>query len=274
MDSLHHQSKKAKNHTAVASSIAQLQDKKAAFQLLDNRPETVVQQKLQEQITQKTTPIQLQSASSSSVIQLGKNKDKKDDDKKKFKKAVKISRKKRKVRKSGYESDSEDWVPPSHRRKHRQTFSKKLRRDVIMRGALRNKNRMYVCPGCGKPLADSKGREIKTFYISKSKKRHNIVSAQLDHYPPWAGRLKKLKAKRKSDQEIRKDHDDPTRLRPLCRDCNQSHKYENVKELPDSGYTDDEYQSDDEARDKEIWKKYRKDDDDNAGAGAGAGITA
>ena len=269
MDSLQHQSKKTPKQTTAASAVSQKTSKKDVFQLLDNRPETIIQQKKQQQITEKTTPVQLQAkTASSNIIQFGR---KKDD--KKRKKTFKVARKIKKVRKSGYESDSEDWVPPSARRKHRQTFSKKLRREVIMRGALRNKNRMYVCPGCGKPLADRKGQEIKTFYISKSKKRHNIVSAQLDHYPPWAGRLKKLKAKKKSDEEIRKDHDDPTRLRPLCRECNQSHQFEKVKELPDSGYTDDEYESENEARDKEIWKKYRKDDDDNAGAG-GTGVTA
>ncbi|PTX63689.1 hypothetical protein C8N46_101293 [Kordia periserrulae] len=254
MESLRHHSKNSPKHTAVANGIAQQKSQKTTFQLLDNRPATVIQQKK----WQQTTSSQNSKITTSNAIQLVKKYEKK---------------KKKKVTKSGYESDSEDWVPSSARRKHRQTFSKKLRREVIMRGALRNKNRMYVCPGCGRPLADRKGREIKTFFISKSKKRHNIVSAQLDHYPPWAGRLKKLKAKKKSDEEIRKDHDDPTRLRPLCRECNQSHKFENVKELPDSGYTDDEYESDNEARDKEIWKKYRKDDDDNAGTG-GSGITA
>ncbi|KAB8156052.1 hypothetical protein EZY14_002215 [Kordia sp. TARA_039_SRF] len=261
MDSLQHQSKKTPKQTTTASAVSQKISKKDAFQLLDNRPETVVQQKMQQQITEKTATTSSQNSkiTASNAIQLVKRYEKK--------------KKKKKAKKSGYESDSEDWVPPSARRKHRQTFSKALRRRVIMKGALRNKNRMYVCPGCGKPLADRKGREIKTFYISKSKKRHNIVSAQLDHYPPWAGRLKKLKAKKKSDEEIRKDHDDPTRLRPLCRECNQSHKFEKVKDLPDSGYTDDEYESDNEARDKEIWKKYRKDDDDNAGAG-GTGVTA
>ena len=96
----------------------------------------------------------------------------------------------------------------------------------------------------------------------------------MDHFPKWSTRLKKLKKQKKSDEEIRKDHDDPNRLRPLCRQCNMSHKYETVKDLPDGGYTDDEYASENEERDKEIWKKFRKDDDDNAGAGAGAGITA
>lgn len=171
---------------------------------------------------------------------------------------------KRNKKKNNDDSDDE-WVPPAKRRKHRQTFSKKIRKKVIRRGALRNKNRLYVCPGCGMPLADRKGNEIKTFYISKSRKRHNIVSGQLDHYPPWRGRLEKLKKQKKSDEEIRRDHDDVTRLRPLCLRCNASHKYENVKNLPDEGYSDEEYFSDDEERDKEIWKKYRKDDNNGSG---------
>jgi rubrerythrin len=266
MKPLQHQSKKSQKHTA-ASIATKRSHEKASFQLLDNRPETVVQQKLQDEIAQKTTPVQLQSKTSSSVIQLGKKKDKKD---KKNKNPIRTARKKRKSKKAI--ADEEEWVPKSQQKNHRYAFSKDLRRQVIMNGALRNKNRMYVCPTCGRPLADPKGNEIKTYYISKSNKRHNIVSAQLDHFPPWAGRRKKLLAQGKSDAEIRKDHDDPSRLRPLCRQCNLSHKYEKRKVLPKSGYSDDEFHSEDEDRDNEVYDKLRKHNDDDDPSTGAAGI--
>lgn len=238
---------------SAATKIAQKKNSSApAFQFEDNRPEAVAQRKLNELIhnSDKKNKIQpaaktakdvaqfktIEKSVTTKVIQLGKRKKKKDD-------------------------DEDDWVPPSARRKHRQTFSKKLRRKIITK-APRNKSGLYVCPGCGMPLADRKGREIKTYYISKSNKRHDIVSGQLDHFPKWSGRLKALKRLRKSDSAIRKDHDDPSRLRPLCLRCNGSHKFEKTKKLPEDGFSDEEYYSEDEARDKEIWKKYRKEDKD------------
>ncbi len=276
-----HDHRKQKNkHQSAANTIShQKQNGTSTFQFTDNRPEAVSQRKLQdniqnaqlkttEEVSKDTTQLKTNGGTfSDGVVQLGIDRDKRN----KRKKALAKRHKKKKVRKSGYESDDE-YIPPSQRRKHRQTFSKSLRRQVIMGGALRNKNRMYVCPGCGMPLADRKGREIKTYYISKSKKRHNIVSGQLDHFPKWSTRLARLKRLKKSDSVIRADHDDPTRLRPLCRRCNQSHKFEKTKKLPDSGYSDEEYHSENEERDKEIWKKYRKDDHDKSGGGAG--ITA
>ncbi|HEX5553659.1 MAG TPA: hypothetical protein VFX43_10470 [Chitinophagaceae bacterium] len=178
-----------------------------------------------------------------------------------LKKTVQFVRKKRKKS----DDDDDGWLPPGERRKHRQTFSKKIRKKVIKKHALRNKRGLFVCPGCGMPLADKKLREIKTYYISKSGKRHNIVSAQLDHYPRWAGRLEALKRRKSTDAQIREDPDDVNRLRVLCLRCNASHKFEKQKTLPDEGYSDSEYFSDDDERDKEIWKSYRKDDDDGGG---------
>ena len=245
-----------KRQSAATKPTQKKSSSTSAFQFVDNRPEAVTQRKLNEIINNSTQEKQQQLSSEATknvtqfkttgesvtnkVIQLGKKRKKKEED-----------------------SDDEDgaWVPVSERRKHRQTFSQKLRNTVIKK-ARRIKSGLYVCPGCGMPLADRKGKEIKTFYISKSKKRHNIVSGQLDHYPKWSGRLKALKRLGKSDSAIRKDHDDPNRLRPLCLRCNGSHKFEKTKKLPEDGFSDEEYYSDDEARDKEIWKKYRKDDKD------------
>ena len=252
MNSYQHKNQKHRSQSAANSVVGKQTAINDTFQFVDNRPESIIQQKMLKntiQNTQLNLHKNIAQLKLNSVVQLGKYKKSSDD-------------------------SGDEWKPPSERRKHRHTFSKKTRRKVISKSP-RNKSGLRVCPGCGMPLADRKGREIKTYYISKSKKRHNIVSGQLDHYPPWAGRLKKLKAKRKSAAAIRADHDDPTRLRPLCRRCNQSHKFEKTKKLPDSGFSDEEYYSDDEARDKEIWSKFRKhDDDSDAGAGAGAGITA
>ncbi|WP_298418590.1 hypothetical protein [uncultured Kordia sp.] len=248
--------KKQQNKSqSVANSVSQKkEDTNNAFQFVDNRPKAIIQQK----IIATTQTEALKNANDITQLQVNKT--------------VQLG-KKRKKKDSDDDSDGGEWKPPAERRKHRHTFSKALRRRVITK-APRNKSGNYVCPGCGRPLADRKGREIKTYYTSKSGKRHKIVSGQLDHFPKWSTRLARLKRLKKSASAIRADHDDPTRLRPLCRRCNQSHKFEKTKKLPDSGFSDDEYFSDDEARDDEIWKKHRKhDDDDNSGAGAGAGIS-
>lgn len=210
-----------------------------ALQSLADNSSRVTQAK-SNQLLANSSPRGYQAAQMKAVVQLGKKKE-----------------------------DDEDWKPPSERRKHRSTFGKALRRRVIMSSAKRNRRRLYVCPGCGMPLADRNGREIRTYYISKSGKRHNRVSADIDHYPPWAPRLARLKKKRASTAAIRKDHDDETRLRAFCHRCNQSHKYESSA-TPDNDFSDDDYQSDDDDRDKEIWKNFR-----GPGGGAGgAGVAA
>lgn len=238
-------------HTEVQKKRIQL----ASFQ--DNRPEASAQQKLQESAdkssqepqiqTMKDTVYQFKSGGNSkAIIQFGNKKRKRNDD----------------------DSD-DDYKPPNEQRKYRRTFNGKVRMQVIKRTALRNKNGHYVCPGCGMPLATKKGKEIKTYYISKSNKRHNIKSAQMDHYPPWSKRLEKHRKKKSSEAEINRDHDDPTKLRALCLRCNGSHKFENTEDLPEDGYSDDEYYSDDDSRDDEIWKNYRDNDDDDP-----SGVTA
>lgn len=242
-------------HTGAQKKRVQL----ASFQ--DNRPEAATQRESQENADKSPQSVQLQAMKSgvfqfkpkgNAIIQLGKRKlseiSKNDD--------------------SDDDSDDE-YQPPSKRRKHRQTFNNKLRMEVIRRTALRNKNRHYVCPGCGMPLATKNGKEIKTYYISRSNKRHNIKSAQMDHYPPWSKRLEKHRKKKSSDEEIRRDHDDPKGLRALCLRCNGSHKFENTEDLPEDGYSDEEYYSDDDSRDDEIWKNHRDNDDDGP-----SGVTA
>lgn len=236
-------------HTGAQKKRVQL----ASFE--DNRPEAAAQRASQENADKSPQSVQLRAVKDgvfqfrpkgNAIIQLNDKKRKRNSD-----------------------DDDDEYQPPNKRRKHRQTFNNKLRMEVIRRTALRNKNGHYVCPGCGMPLATKKGKEIKTYYISKSNKRHNIKSAQMDHYPPWSKRLERHRKKKSSDEEIRKDHDDPKKLRALCLRCNGSHKFENKENLPEDGYSDDEYYSDDDSRDDEIWKNYRDNDDNDP-----SGVTA
>lgn len=265
---IHDSKKKESKSQSVANSVSQKQQKSTShFQFLDNRPEAITQRKLQEIVNDNA-----KKKLSGSVIDTSKNTTQLQViDKSITTNVVQLGKKRKKIDSSSDEDSDDEYVPPSQVRKHRQTFSKDLRRKVITK-APRNKSGLYVCPGCGMPLADRKGREIKTYYTSKSGKRHNQVSGQLDHFPTWSTRLARLKKQKKSEKAIREDHDDPTRLRPLCLRCNQSHKFEKTKDLPEDGFSDEEYFSDDNERDKEIWKKFRKDDDDSSGAGAGSGI--
>jgi hypothetical protein len=155
------------------------------------------------------------------------------------------------------EKDDPSFVLPSEKSKDRHTFSDKLRKQVIGDTAPRNKDGLYVCQGCGHPLAEGDLTEIKTWYDSKSDKRHDRKSADLDHVPPWSIRHDKLVAKGAKEEDIRKEHDDPKKLRALCYRCNQSHAFEG-RPLPSVDRSGEEYESSDEERDKKIWKRYRR----------------
>ncbi|WP_294670068.1 GH-E family nuclease [uncultured Fluviicola sp.] len=244
------------NHqsTTLHSETQKKRIQLASFQ--DNRPEAAVQRESQENADKSPQSAQLRAVKDgvfqfrpkgNAIIQLNDKKRKRDES----------------------DDDDDEYKPPNELRKYRRTFNSRLRIDVIKRTALRNKNGHYVCPGCGMPLATNKGKEIETYYISKSNKRHDIKSAQMDHYPPWSKRLEKHRKKKSSEAEINRDHDDPTKLRALCLRCNGSHKFEKTEDLPEDGYSDDEYYSDDDSRDDEIWKNYRDNDDDDP-----SGVTA
>lgn len=107
------------------------------------------------------------------------------------------------------EKGDPSFVSPSEKSKDRYTFPDKLRKQVIKDTVPKNKDGLYVCQGCGHPLAEGDLTEIKTWYDSKSDKRHDRKSADLDHVPPWSIRHDKLVAKGASKEEMRKDHDDP-----------------------------------------------------------------
>jgi rubrerythrin len=154
------------------------------------------------------------------------------------------------------EKDDPSFVLPSEKSKDRHTFPDKLRKQVIKQTAPKNKDGLYVCQGCGHPLAEGDLTEIKTWYDSKSDKRHDRKSADLDHVPPWSIRHDKLVAKG-AKEDIRKEHDDPKKLRALCYRCNQKHAFEG-RPLPSVDRSGEEYESSDEERDKKIWKRYRR----------------
>ena len=158
-----HADKKEENkRQSTANTINKKQSGNApTFQFVDNRPEAVTQRKLHDKITNGTHKKQSKTfeeipkkvtqlattkiTASNDVVQLGKD----DEARKRRKKAVKRKYGRRLAKKPGSDSE-EEYLPPNRRRKHRQTFSKRLRKQVITR-APRNKSGLYVCPGCGMP---------------------------------------------------------------------------------------------------------------------------
>jgi len=104
-------------------------------------------------------------------------------------------------------------------------------------------NAVYTCPACKRMLAyeDKKGEFNLTqyAYISQSDKRHDVRALALDHHPvKWSVKLTNLQKAKASMDDLREAYQDESRLRPLCKVCNESHVYEYV-DVPD-------YRSDDE----------------------------
>lgn len=255
-----HQEKISENR--ITFTAANVNHGSAAMQLKDNRELSLVQRKLQD-ITGNNLPaqptVQLQSkAVGNGVIQLGK-KNKKDDD---------------------------DYLPPQGKKQKRFTIPKRITERVIRQTAHRRANankrysHVFTCPACRRPLAAiKKGKTsldlTKFAYTSKGGNRHSLRALALDHYPPWAGRELALKARGASHEEIRADHNDPSRLRAICKKCNESHKHEKRKKLDYESEDDEEgYVTDDgEHENKGFYKDFRKDPDPDPGSGS-AGITA
>ncbi|TCN59954.1 hypothetical protein D0809_08500 [Flavobacterium circumlabens] len=255
-----HQEKISENSITVA--VANANRSSAAVQLKDNRELSLVQRKLQE-ITGNSSPaqptVQLQSKTlGNGVIQLGRKK-KKDDD---------------------------EYLPPQGKKQKRFTIPKRIAERVLRRTAHRRAHanskysHVFTCPACRRPLAAiKKGKTnlnlTKFAYTSKRGNRHSLRALALDHYPPWAGRELALKARGATHEEIRADHNDPSRLRAICKKCNESHKYEKRKKLEYESDDDEEgYVTDEgEHENKGNYKDFRKDPDPDPGSGS-AGITA
>ena len=192
--------------------------------------------------------------------------------------------KKRKKSRSGYEADDDDdYVPPQGKKQKRFHIPKTTQEDVVKTTAHRRKHvnprysEIFTCPGCRRPLAFTKGGKggkltfTRYSYTSKSGNRRTLRSLALDHQPVWAERERILKGQGASIDEMKEDHNDPDRLRALCKRCNESHKYETKKKIQYESDTDEEgfFTPNDEPENKGGYKDFRydKDDDPNSGAG-------
>jgi hypothetical protein len=80
-----------------------------------------------------------------------------------------------------------------------------------------------------------------------------------------------LKGRGATDDEIRADHNDLTRLRAFCRVCNGSHKYEKRKTVDYTSDPDEEgyHTPDDEPENAGFYKGFRFDPPDRGSSGAG-----
>lgn len=136
-----------------------------------------------------------------------------------------------------------DWIPPWEQKKKKQLrfgFREATPENVIRATAHRavhfdqtRYNAVFTCRNCKIMLAyeDKSGDFHLTDYvfISKSKKKHTQRALSIDHHPdPWAERLAVHKKKKSTDDVMRKDYQDESKLRALCKVCNESHALEGV----------------------------------------------
>ena len=233
-------------------------------QLKDNRELSVVQRKLQEHTDNS---LQQNKLPTIEVAQLkggnGKDKEEKKNPKK---------RKRQDLESDG--DDGGDYEPPQTKKQKRFHFPKDTTNKVIRETAHKRKNRnsnfdeIYTCPACRRPLAyvkkgDTKLEQTQFAFTSKSGKGHKQRALTLDHFPPWAGRLHNLESQGATNEDLKEDHNDPDRLRALCKVCNESHKYEKKKKVEYESEDDEEgyFTPDDEPENKGFYKDFRKDPD-------------
>ena len=137
------------------------------------------------------------------------------------------------------DDDDEDYIPKSEQRQLRFSFKRGTEFRVLKQTGHKKKNfnrkkykAVYTCLGnaCGRPLGyvDRKGGFVLTNYTYRSKggNLHTLRAVALDHHKPWKMRLARLKKKGASREEMREDYQDETRLRSLCKRCNESHAHE------------------------------------------------
>jgi hypothetical protein len=155
------------------------------------------------------------------------------------------------------DDDDEDYVDPSEQPKEKQerfnfltatpeNVTRTTAHNVVHFDQTRF-NAVYTCPTCKRMLAyeDTGGTfHLTEFgYLSKSGKQHTLRALTLDHHPvTWADRLAQHDKQGSTKAEKREDYQDESRLRALCKVCNESHKYENknVKDY-DSDSSDDDF---------------------------------
>jgi len=135
-----------------------------------------------------------------------------------------------------------EWIPPWEKPKKKQyrpnfltntpeNVTRRTGHSVVHFDQTRF-NAVYTCPTCKRWLAyEDKGGVFHLTeygYLSESGNVHRQRSLTLDHHPdPWAKRLKKHKKDRSTDDVMRQDYQDESKLRALCKVCNESHEYEN-----------------------------------------------
>lgn len=156
------------------------------------------------------------------------------------------------------ESDGSDgeYVPDHLRKKKkvpRHAYLAGTRERVTLTTAHEKKyfnrtkyNAVYTCRVCGRPIAyydkSNNFQENGYAYISKEKKnQHDTTALAMDHYPPWAGRYHQHVKNKSSQEAMRRDFQDETKLRALCKVCNERHFLEH-SDLPD------DYDSDSDGR--------------------------
>jgi hypothetical protein len=142
-------------------------------------------------------------------------------------------RKKKKIPRYRYKDGSRERVVKvsAHKKKH---YNKKKYRSV------------YTCRNCGRPVAyyDKSGKfhEGKYAYTSKKNKNlHDGTALAMDHYPRWADRYHQHVKNKSNSDEMRDDFQDESKLRALCKACNESH-------LLETGDLPDDYDSDNDGR--------------------------
>ncbi|MEO8237520.1 MAG: GH-E family nuclease [Flavobacterium sp.] len=237
-------------------------------QLKDNREYSLVQRKLQENVENS---LQENTISNVGVAQLKGGKKRKRQDSESDEEN------------SDDEDGSGDYAPPSAKKQKRFHVPADTTEQVIRDTAHKRENvnskykEIYTCPACRRPLAATKKRsknlELTRFaFTSKGGNLHEQRALTLDHYPTWAPRERDLKSKGATDEQIKEDHNDPDRLRALCKVCNESHKYEKKKKVNYESDTDEEgyHTPDDEPENKGFYKDFRKGPDPGSGS---SGIT-
>lgn len=235
-------------------------------QLKDNRKLSIVQRKLQEFTDNNFERTKLPRIEVTQLVD---------------KKGKKKKKRKRKDPDSDDEDSSGEFVPPQAKKQKRFSVPKATTENILRRTAHRRKNvnnkykEIYTCPACRRPLAarkkGSKNLELTRFaFTSKGGNDHEQRALTLDHYPPWAPRERALKSRGATNEEIKEDHNDPDRLRALCKKCNESHKYEKKKKVDYESETDEEgyFTDDNEPENKSFYKDFRKDPDPGSGGGS------
>lgn len=148
------------------------------------------------------------------------------------------------MKKKKYEDDDDEYVDPSEVPREKQerfnflsataeNVTRATAHSVVHFDETRF-NAVFTCPTCKRWLAyeDKAGKFHLTDYgyLSKGGNEHTQRALTLDHYPvPWAKRLEQHDKSGSTKAQKREDYQDETRLRALCKTCNESHKYEYSK---------------------------------------------